>query len=472
MDMLDLNTVQLLSTTILIVLSTLMILLWAQNINQSASFYWGLFSVLLTIDAILVTFPDLRNMDGYVYLFNATASFSYFALMIGCFIFAGLKLNKWWLLTLLLSCLFVNGIGAYVEFSDQLRRSVIILFSSIALVFSAYAISQLSSRIYQLEKNFMLVLLTAHLAIHGFWVYLGFNVSSASETVLSRSVTPVYLVLIFIIIALLLLGLGKIRAQLELENSKSVKMKKALSNATYEANVANKSKSVFLTNMSHELRTPLNIILGFSEAMKLGIAGSLNDKQVTFVESIHFGGKRLLALINDLLHLSNIESGNLEKNFKYIKPRDLIQQNIKQLETIGKKYHSSVYFIDDLEECSEDDYVLVDTDWITQTLTALFDNAAKYGSKGGGIWLNGFARNSGYVRITIKDEGRGILEGEQANVFKPFNRAGIDNKVIEGTGTGLAIVKGLVDAMGGRIGLESRLGSGSTFWLDLPLVRD
>lgn len=471
MDTLDLNTMQLLSTAILFVLSVLMILLWFQNKHQSASRYWCLFSVLLTIDTVLACFPDIRNLKGYVYLFNVIGSFSYFALMAGCFSLAEIKIDKRLLWTLAISCVLVNGFGAYVSYSDITRRAVIIGFNSIGLTLSAYAIWRLNSRIYLLEKNFMLLLLVIHLSIHGFWAYLGFDVSGANETLISKSLTPIYMVLIFITIGLLLLSLGKIRAQLEQENNKSVSIKQTLSNAVYETNVANKSKSIFLTNMSHELRTPLNIILGFSEAMKMGIAGPLNDKQISFVESIHFGGKRLLALINDLLHLSNIESGNLEKDFEYIKPHDLFLQNTKMLREIGLKYNSSVYFIEDFDECSEDESLFVNTAWITQALTALFDNAAKYGTKGGGIWLNGFVKNSGYIRITIKDEGRGIREGEYENVFKPFNRAGIDHKAIEGTGTGLAIVKGLVDAMNGRIGLESRMGNGSTFWLDLPIVK-
>lgn len=470
MDALDLNTMQLLSISILIVLSVLMILLCAQNKQQSASRYWCLFSVLITIDSVVVYFSDIRNLDGYVYLFNVMVSIAHFALMAGCFALADIKLDKRFIWVLVISCVLVNGLGAYFTYSDSIRRAIIMFYNSIGLLLSAYAIWRLNSRIYQLEKNFMLVLLGIHLSIYGYWLYQGFDVTGSGETMVGKSQTSVYIVLIFLIIGLLLLSLGKIRAQLEHENFKSESLKKTLSEAVHETNVANKSKSIFLTNMSHELRTPLNIILGFSDALKMGIAGQLNEKQISFVESINFGGQRLLVLINELLHLSNIESGNLEKDFEYIKPRDLFRQNVEFLGKVGKKHNNNVYFIEDFDECSDDVNLLVNREWITQALKALFDNATKYGAKGGGIWLNGFVKNSDYIRITIKDEGRGIREGEYENVFKPFNRAGIDYKAIEGTGTGLAIVKGLVVAMGGHIGLESRLGSGSTFWLDLPIV--
>ena len=97
------------------------------------------------------------------------------------------------------------------------------------------------------------------------------------------------------------------------------------------------------------------------------------------------------------------------------------------------------------------------------------DNAAKYATKSGTIWINGFSLDEDYIRITVKDEGPGIKEDEQENVLKPFNRAGVESRTIEGTGTGLAIVKGLAEAMGGELSFESRKGIGSTFWIDLPL---
>jgi len=469
MATLDINTLQFMSTAILAVLSVLMVLMWIQNKHQPAGRWWCIFSILLTIDTVLSSFPELRNMQGFVYLFNTAASFAYFFLMLGCLEFAGLRINKKYVIMLFASCILLNSIGAYLTYSDVLRRTVIISFNTVGLGISGYAIWKLNKHIYYLERNFLLILLAAHLAIHGYWLYMDFEISGTYETLFSKSVTPMYVVLIFIIIALLLLTLGKIRHQLERENSKSIALKKAMSDALRETNIANKSKSIFLTNMSHELRTPLNIILGFSEALGLEMMGPLNDKQKNIVENIHFGGKRLLSLINDLLNLSNIESGNLEKKLEKIKPNLLIKQNFETLKSVAEQYNNSFYFIEDFSDFGTDTYIQVNPEWITQILSALVDNASKYGAKKGNIWLNRFILDKNHIRITIKDEGHGIHESEIENVFKPFNRAGVDNKAIEGTGTGLAIAKGLIEAMDGTIGFESRQGTGTTFWIDLPI---
>jgi signal transduction histidine kinase len=102
--------------------------------------------------------------------------------------------------------------------------------------------------------------------------------------------------------------------------------------------------------MSHELRTPLNIIIGFSDALKLDMTGPLNKKQKSFVENILFAGNRLLNLINDLLHLSNIESGHLPPELEKIRLRDLLSQHIDDLKYYANQYGISLNIIDDLDE--------------------------------------------------------------------------------------------------------------------------
>ena len=192
-------------------------------------------------------------------------------------------------------------------------------------------------------------------------------------------------------------------------------------------------------------------------------------KQNGFVESIIFAGNRLLNLINDLLKLSNIESGNLEEELEKIRLRDLISIHFEMLSNTAKKYGVKLHIIDDLDEVEGLVYILGRHDWIGQILQALTDNAAKYGSKNRNIWINAFQNEENTIRITVKDEGHGIAEKEISNVFKPFNRAGIDSKAIEGTGAGLSIVKGLVEAMNGKINFTSQHGAGTTFWIDIPL---
>lgn len=427
--------------------------------------------MLLTIDTIFSTFPEIRNNLTYVYLFDVISSFSYLALMKGCLEFASIRYNRPFIFAMFVSCLIINAAGAVLEFSNDLCRAITMAYNSVALLISGYAILKLNKHIYFLERYFFMVLMAINLGIYGIWVYLLLRKEPENNILFGISATPIYFVQIFVIITLFLLILGRIRSQLERENHRSIVIKNAMIEAVRDTNVANKSKSIFLTNMSHELRTPLNIILGFSEALKMELIGPLNEKQKSFAENIHFGGKRLLNLINDLLSLSKIEAGNLSKKLEQISPEALLKDNGAILQKYIEKYNCKLLLIDDFSELGPNAYLSVNLVWIEQSLLALVDNARKYGSDRANIWLNGFALNKNTVRISIKDEGRGIAEHHRELVFKPFNRAGNDDSTIEGTGTGLAIVKGLIEAMGGKIGYESQPGMGSTFWIDLPLKR-
>ncbi len=467
---LDLNTMQYLSAIIMVVLSILMLVLWLRNKEEAIEF-WCIFAALICFDTVLSCFPELRNMSPYVYLYNMMNSYAYFSLMLGCLYFANININKVYILSLFIGCALLNGIGAVVMFSDEYRRAIFLSFNAIALIISLSAIFKLSTRVYAMEKYFLLALLTMHFIIHALWIILNFTATSLNDRLYLQTTTSTFIILILIIIGLQLLSLGKIRYRLERANERSIAIKKALSNGVRETNVANNSKSIFLTNMSHELRTPLNIILGFSEALTMGYVGKLNDKQKSFVENIHRGGIRLLNLINDLLFLSKIETGHLQMDFEEIKPEEILTEHKELFTSIARKYNCPLHFIEDLEDFNSKDRVFANKEWTKQIFSSLLDNAAKYAKRNSNIWINIFAGNDQTMRITIKDQGTGINEDQQENVFKPFNRAGIDSKFIEGTGTGLAIAKGLAEAMGGKLDFESRKGVGTTFWLELPLKR-
>ncbi|HPF46489.1 MAG: hypothetical protein KDF58_00575 [Alphaproteobacteria bacterium] len=471
MKNLDLYTIQLISSVILFVLSVLMVLLWSQDARNKARTWWCVFTILLTVDTVFSTFPEIRNNLAYIYIFDVISSFSYLALMKGCLEFASIRYNRVLIFALFLSCLIINAAGAVLEFSDDLCRVITLSYNSVALLVSGYAILKLNKHIYFLERYFFMILMAINLGIYGIWVYFMLRKEPEDNFLFGLSETPIYFVQIFVIFTLFLLILGRIRSQLERENHRSIVIKNAMTAAVRETNVANKSKSIFLTNMSHELRTPLNIILGFSEALKMELMGPLNKKQKSFAENIHFGGRRLLNLINDLLSLSKIEAGTLNKKLEPISPEALLKEKGAILQNHIKNFNCRLFLIDDFTDLDSKAYLSVNSDWIEQSLLALVDNARKYGSDQASIWLNGFTLNKNTVRISIKDEGRGIAEQHRKMVFKPFNRAGNDDSTIEGTGTGLAIVKGLVEAMGGTIGYESQPGKGTTFWIDLPLKR-
>lgn len=468
---LDINTMQYLSSVIMVFVAILMLLLWYRNKTTAIGLWCG-FAILICIDTILSSFPEIRNAPGYVYLFNTISSYAYFCLMLGCLTFSDYRINKTLVWVLFISCALINALGALVTFPNEYRRAIIITYNSIGLLFSILAVMKLPTRVYMLEKYFLVSLLIVHIFIHCYWTYLNFDISNIGETLFTRSATPIFIILILIMIALQILSLGKIRYQLERVNERSVAIKKALSFAVQETNVANKSKSIFLTNMSHELRTPLNIILGFSEALKMEYLGPLSEKQKAFVENIRHGGERLLVLINDLLFLSNIETGNLKAELEKMKPEELLSDNKEDLILLARKYRCYVQIIEDFDGLNESDTVYVNRKWLKQILTVLVDNSAKYANRNSNIWINVFLFEDKNIRITVKDEGKGIPQDQQQNVFKPFNRAGIESKKIEGTGTGLAIAKGLAQAMGGDIDFESRKGFGTTFWLDIKLVTD
>ncbi|MCC3859819.1 sensor histidine kinase [Pseudemcibacter aquimaris] len=469
MNTLDGYTIQFSSAVIIAVIAVLMFILWIVHSRPRSIMWWVIFSCTLTVDTVLSTMPEIRNMDTYIYVFNTSASFSYFALLMGFIEFGEVKVNKKIFIGAIILCALINTYGLFNPFEDETRRMVIIGFNTLFLIGSTYVLHNYDDESYSLEKALVLFLLITHLTIHAYWFYLEFDVSGVDNTSFARSVSPIYLVLILIMISLLLLTLGRTRNELEKKIEKSVAVKNALSHALMETNVANKSKSVFLTNMSHELRTPLNIIIGFSDALKMEMYGPLNDKQKGFIGNIHFSGLRLLTLINDLLNLSSIESQSLPKKLRKIRLSELIEPNEEKVKEIAAKYGASLYIIDDTDHVSGLAFIYSREEWITQILTALIGNAAKYGNRGGKIWLNIFELNDDVLRITVKDEGHGIAKNEISNVFKPFNRAGVDNRAIEGTGAGLAIVKGLVDAMSGKIGFNTVHGEGTTFWIDIPL---
>lgn len=471
MNNLDGFTIQFSSAVIMAVLAVLMFIVWLEHNKCKSIMWWTIFSVSLSIDMTLSTMPVLRNLEPYVYIFNTSGTFTYFALVMGFVEFDENKYSKKIFLYALGIGILLNLYGAFFPYDDMFRRIIIIGFNTFFLICAAFLLHNLDAEAYVMEKSLILFLIILHLIIHAYWAVLQFDVTGPDSLEFATSVTPIYIVLIMITISLVLLTLGRSRKELEEEINKSMGVKNTLSNVLSDTNVANKSKSVFLTNMSHELRTPLNIIIGFSDALRMEMYGKLNEKQKSFVTNIHISGMRLLTLINDLLDLSSIEGRSLTKELKKIKLSRIVEPNKDELQEIAQKFGSTLFFIDDTEQIQGLSFIYGREEWLTQIFKALISNAAKYGNKGGKIWFNVFEYKGKYLRITVKDEGYGIAKNEKGNVFKPFNRAGIDSRAIEGTGTGLAIVKGLVEAMDGKISFTSVHGEGSTFWIDIPLQK-
>ncbi|MEM7387943.1 MAG: ATP-binding protein, partial [Verrucomicrobiota bacterium] len=240
-----------------------------------------------------------------------------------------------------------------------------------------------------------------------------------------------------------------------------------LSKANEELGRTARMKDEFLAGMSHELRTPLNAILGLSEAMKEGIYGPLNERQVKSLGSIEDGGRHLLALINDILDVAKIEAGEL------------------QLETgrvaIQRVSESSVGFVKqqaakkDIELTCHyhliDAYFEADERRVKQILVNLLNNAVKFTPNGGKVGLTVHQHaEEGTVTFSVSDTGIGIAEEDIEKLYKPFVQLDSRlNREHNGTGLGLSLVFHLVQMHGGQISVTSELHRGSCFTVTLPL---
>jgi PAS domain S-box-containing protein len=250
---------------------------------------------------------------------------------------------------------------------------------------------------------------------------------------------------------------------------KLLEAKEEAEQSKIEAQKANQAKSEFLSKMSHELRTPLNSILGFSQLEILRSAKSGNgDKRLKNIRQINSSGEHLLKLINEVLDLSRIESGTMSFSLESINVNSLLDEIYSQCKSLGEQYAVSLIYNqqNDLDPV----YINSDRTRLKQVLLNLLSNGIKYNKPGGvtQLVLQKFPENA--VRISIKDQGQGISEDQVSRLFTPFDRLDAEQTEIEGTGIGLAIAKQLTEAMSGEIGVESKVGVGSEFYIEFSTI--
>ena len=229
------------------------------------------------------------------------------------------------------------------------------------------------------------------------------------------------------------------------------------------ADSANKAKSDFLSRMSHELRTPLNAIVGFAEIMQMEpLAGIQND----YIDHILKAGKHLSSLINEVLEIARIEAGQQNLSVEAVQVKQLIKDTWGLMQPMAAERGIKFSYSDN----STDYYVLADLQRIKQVLLNLLSNAVKYNNKYGSINVV-CSKSTQYdvLRIAVQDTGNGIEPQNHSKVFEVFERLNADQGQEEGSGVGLALSKALMHAMDGELGLDSDIGTGSTFWLELPL---
>jgi PAS domain S-box-containing protein len=241
-------------------------------------------------------------------------------------------------------------------------------------------------------------------------------------------------------------------------------MQEGLILAKEEAERSNKFKDQFLSTMSHELRTPLNAVMGFSDMLSEERYGPLNDRQRRYVTHINAGGRHLLRLINDILDLSKIEAGRLQLAIESVPIKPSFAEVFDCLRPLADKKSQTL-----VVQSSPDLSVRADATRFRQVLMNLVGNAIKFTPERGKIELA--AQQLGeVVRVEVRDSGPGIPAGEQQRIFEAFHRLQQSDKTSEGTGLGLAITRRLVELHGGRLGLESKPGSGSCFYFTLPIT--
>lgn len=231
---------------------------------------------------------------------------------------------------------------------------------------------------------------------------------------------------------------------------------------------ANRAKTQFLSTMSHELRTPLSVVIGFTDLLSEQLYGNLNDKQMKYVSEIGSSAEHLLSLITDLLDVSKIDAGAMKLEMEDISLDELINTIVSMMSSQFRKKKINVktsieptlpVVTADLRKCK-------------QILMNLLSNALKFTPEDGRVEICAVDDGDSGVLIEVRDTGIGIAADEIDKIFSEFYQVEkVHDEQLGGTGIGLALTRRLVELHGGKIGVESKLGKGSTFWFTLPLKK-
>jgi signal transduction histidine kinase len=237
--------------------------------------------------------------------------------------------------------------------------------------------------------------------------------------------------------------------------------------AKVEAETANRTKSEFLANMSHELRTPLNAVIGFSEVIKMGMFGPINERYRSYGTDIFKSGTYLLELINEILDLSKLEARQLELDEEAVDLSAVIWAGKRLIETLAQK--SKVRLSEDID--ADLPAVRGDDRRLRQILINLLSNAVKFTPEGGQVRVAAHLREGG-IAISVTDTGIGMRAEDIPKALEPFGQ--INSKIsrkYEGTGLGLPLAKHLIELHGGGLSIESEVNVGTTVTITLPPAR-
>ena len=244
-------------------------------------------------------------------------------------------------------------------------------------------------------------------------------------------------------------------------------LEESLLKAKKAAEAANRAKSGFIANMSHELRTPLNSVIGFSDLLLEGAFGTLNGKQARYVHNILNSGKHLLEIINNLLDISILETGESSLDYEELDLAPFIEEVRNSIRPLASSKNIAIKT--DFDPALGN--IRADRAKLKQILYNLMSNAVKFTPREGKVSVETH-KKEGFAEIRVTDNGIGIPEEIQKKIFHPFVQGdSFSAKEYKGVGLGLYIVKNFVELHGGEVGVSSEPGEGSTFTITLPLER-
>jgi signal transduction histidine kinase/ActR/RegA family two-component response regulator len=259
--------------------------------------------------------------------------------------------------------------------------------------------------------------------------------------------------------------LGRLADSLERADQVLTSRTGELVTARDEAVTATHAKNAFLSSTSHELRTPLNAVLGFAQLLQLS---DLDQEDQDAVERILAAGRHLLALINELIDIARIESGEFSLSVEPVSVPPVVEETCQLVAPLAADRSITI-----LRLCSSSGLaVSADRQRLSQVLVNLLSNAIKYNRAGGTITITCQAVGPGEVSLLIADTGHGIPAADLERIFDPFERLGAEQTAVEGTGIGLPLARAFAEAMHGHLTAASVVGEGTTFTLTLPRTQD
>ena len=250
-------------------------------------------------------------------------------------------------------------------------------------------------------------------------------------------------------------------------NKQIIQAKKKAELCAKKAVDASRAKTEFLANMSHDLRTPLNGIIGFTELILDGKCGSVTVEQKEYLNDIISCTHQLLAMINELLDIARIESGKMQFQPKYVDVSRTLKQSVDIFGTLMVNKNISL----EIEIDPSVNHLVIDPTKFRQVIYNYVSNAFKYTHPGGHITIRVYREKANFFRLEVEDTGIGIHRKDIPKLFKGFQQLDKDSLNLEehtSTGLGLALTRQIVEAQGGRVGVESAWKKGSKFYAILP----